>query len=80
LNPPLSAVPDGEWFCPNCEREDEEVPEKKAAGKGKKTAQGRSKVKVAEVKDAAKKGELLTGAELTTKRLRRSADSTECIL
>jgi hypothetical protein len=39
LDPPLTAVPEGEWFCPNCR----EVPGEPAAKAGEKKAKAKTK-------------------------------------
>ena len=48
LNPPLTAVPEGEWFCPECEQEDEKATKMEVdsvAGAKRKDAPADSKAR-----------------------------------
>ncbi|ODN94743.1 hypothetical protein L198_04887 [Cryptococcus wingfieldii CBS 7118] len=68
LTPALPAIPEGEWFCPDCEAETDAGPEEPfvpALGtkKGAKKAAGKGGGKVAEVGTPAAKGGKKRGAD-----------------
>ena len=44
MDPPLDAIPDGEWFCPDCE-EDPSAPIVIGSGKRKPVKGGKAKAK-----------------------------------
>ncbi|CAD6577989.1 MAG: hypothetical protein TREMPRED_002079 [Tremellales sp. Tagirdzhanova-0007] len=64
LDPPLEGIPDGEWFCPKCEKESEATPDENSRNNGPERGQNTS------LKSGKRKSSGVGGTKAVTKKRR----------